>query len=99
MSLPNIDATLAYEEENFWLLRYRRTIFFFLIALSLAGIYLAQKVPISVCPDTNFPRVVIGVDNAYMPLEQIQVPISNPIEDAIISVPGLLRVRSTTSRG
>jgi CzcA family heavy metal efflux pump len=99
MSLPNIDATLAYEEENFWLLRYRRPIFFFLIALSLAGIYLAQKVPISVFPDTNFPRVVIGVDNGVMPVEQMQVTITKPIEDAINSVPGLLTVRSTTSRG
>ncbi len=67
--------------------------------LSLAGIYLAQKVPISVFPDTNFPRVVIGVDNGVMPVEQMQVTITKPIEDAINSVPGLLTVRSTTSRG
>src|ERR1700709_2823440 len=90
---------LANEEEDFWLLRYRGPILFFLIVLSLAGIYLAQKVPISVFPDTNFPRVVIGVDNGVMPVEQMQVTITKPIEDAINSVPGLLTVRSTTSRG
>jgi CzcA family heavy metal efflux pump len=86
-------------EETFWLLRYRGPIFFFLIVLSLAGIYLAQRVPISVFPDTNFPRVVIGIDNGVMPVEQMQVTITKPIEDAINSVPGLLTVRSTTSRG
>src|SRR5580692_6082038 len=93
------NESLSQPEENFWLLRYRGPIFFFLIVLSLAGMYLAQKVPISVFPDTNFPRVVIGVDNGVMPVEQMQVTITKPIEDAINSVPGLLTVRSTTSRG
>jgi CzcA family heavy metal efflux pump len=98
MNLSAKDAA-AHEEEAFWLLRYRGPIFFFLIVLSLAGIYLSQKVPISVFPDTNFPRVVIGVDNGVMPVEQMQITITKPIEDAINSVPGLLTVRSTTSRG
>jgi CzcA family heavy metal efflux pump len=66
---------------------------------SIAGIYAAQQVPISVFPETNFPRVVIGVDNGVMPVEQMQVTITKPIEDAVNSVPGLVTVRSTTSRG
>jgi len=76
-----------------------RTIFFLVVVLSLAGIYAAFQVPISVFPDTNFPRVVIGVDNGVMPVEQMQVTITKPIEDAVNSVPGLRTVRSTTSRG
>jgi CzcA family heavy metal efflux pump len=84
---------------EFWLVRFRGPIFFFLIVLSLAGIYAAQQVPISVFPDTNFPRVVIGIDNGVMPVEQMQVTITKPIEDAVNSVPGLVTVRSTTSRG
>ncbi len=83
----------------FWLARSVRTIFFFAIALTVAGIYAAFRVPISVFPDTNFPRVVIGVDNGVMPVEQMQVTITKPIEDAVNSVPGLMVVRSTTSRG
>ena len=76
-----------------------RTIFFLVVILFLAGIYAAFQVPISVFPDTNFPRVVIGVDNGVMPVEQMQVAITKPIEDAVNSVPGLRTVRSTTSRG
>jgi multidrug efflux pump subunit AcrB len=76
-----------------------RTIFFLVAVLTLAGVYAAFQVPISVFPDTNFPRVVIGVDNGVMPVEQMQVTITKPIEDAVNSVPGLLTVRSTTSRG
>jgi CzcA family heavy metal efflux pump len=85
--------------ERFWLTRTIRTIFFFVVVLTIAGIYLSFKVPISVFPETNFPRVVIGVDNGVMPVEQMQVTITKPIEDAINSVPGLATVRSTTSRG
>ncbi len=85
--------------EGWWLARASKPIFFFLIVLTLAGVYGATRVPISVFPDTNFPRVVIGVDNGVMPVEQMQVTITKPIEDAINSVPGLVTVRSTTSRG
>ncbi len=59
--------------ESFWLARSTRTIFFFAAVLTLAGIYFAFQVPISVFPETNFPRVVIGVDNGVMPVEQMEV--------------------------
>ena len=87
------------QERGFWLARMSRTIFFLVVVLTLAGIYAALQVPISVFPETNFPRVVIGVDNGVMPVEQMQVTITKPIEDAMNSVPGLVTVRSTTSRG
>ncbi|MDR3727871.1 MAG: efflux RND transporter permease subunit [Terracidiphilus sp.] len=94
------EATAAVAgHKPFWLARSSRTIFFFVVVLTLAGIYLALQVPISVFPETNFPRVVIGVDNGVMPVEQMHVTITKPIEDAVNSVPGLKTVRSTTSRG
>ncbi len=42
---------------------------------------------------------MIGVDNGVMPVEQMEVTITKPIEDAVNIVPGLVTVRSTTSRG
>jgi len=85
--------------QPFWLSRATRTIFFFVFVFTLAGAWAALQVPISVFPDTNFPRVVIGVDNGVMPVEQMEVTITKPIETAVNSVPGLVTVRSTTSRG
>ncbi|HEY9127914.1 MAG TPA: efflux RND transporter permease subunit [Acidobacteriaceae bacterium] len=85
--------------KEYWLVRFREPIFFFLIVLSIAGIFAAQRVPISVFPETNFPRVVIGVDNGVTPVEQMQVTVTKPIEDAVNSAPGLATIRSTTSRG
>ena len=87
------------EPNGLWVARHATTILFSTILLCIAGIYLAGKVPISVFPETNFPRVVIGIDNGVMPVEQMQITITKPIEDAVNSVPGLLTVRSNTSRG
>ncbi|MEZ2347047.1 efflux RND transporter permease subunit [Terriglobus sp. RCC_193] len=94
-----MEQPLMPRQDRYWLVRFRGPIFFFLTVLSLAGIYAAQKVPISVFPETNFPRVVIGIDNGVMPVDQMQVTVTKPIEDAVNSVPGLTTVRSTTSRG
>lgn len=86
-------------QKPFWLPKATRTIVFFAIVLTVAGIYLALQVPISVFPETNFPRVVIAIDNGVMPVDQMEVTITRPIENAINSVPGLQSVTSTTSRG
>ena len=48
---------------------------------------------------TNFPRIIIGVDNGVMPINQMEVTITGPLENAVNSVPGLEDVRSVTSRG
>ncbi len=90
---------IGHGHKHFWLARSTRPIFFFAVMLTLAGVYLAFKVPISVFPETNFPRVIIGVDNGVMPVEQMEVTITRPIENAVNSVPGLTSIRSITSRG
>jgi len=97
--MPAPERTSPPARSGFWLTRFTRPIFFFAVILTLAGAYLALQVPISVFPETNFPRVVIGVDNGVMPVEQMAVTITRPIEDAVNSVPGLQTVRSITSRG
>ena len=86
-------------KQTYWLARSVRTILFLALALTAAGVYAFFRTPIAVFPETDFPRIVIGVDNGVMPVEQMQVTITKPIEDAVNSVPGLLTVRSTTSRG
>ncbi|PYX43058.1 MAG: AcrB/AcrD/AcrF family protein [Acidobacteria bacterium] len=65
----------------------------------MLGGYLAFTIPVSVLPSTNFPRILIAVDNGVMPIDQMMVTITRPIEEAVNSVPGLEEVRSTTSRG
>lgn len=82
-----------------WFQRLSRPILFLTISLALIGAYLAFGIPVSVFPDTNFPRIVIGVDNGVTPIDQMLVTITRPIEEAVNSVPGLQKVTSITSRG
>lgn len=84
---------------SFWVSRYAKPIIFLIITLAMVGIYVAFTIPIAVFPSTNFPRVVIGVDNGVMPIDQMLVTVTRPIELAVNSVQGLQQVRSTTSRG
>src|SRR5882762_1465013 len=82
-----------------WFHRLSHPVLFLTISLALVGGYLALSIPISVFPSTDFPRIVIGVDNGVMPIDQMLVTVTKPIEEAVNSVPGLSRVQSITSRG
>jgi len=86
-------------ENSYWFLRHSRSVIFLILTLALLGGYLAFTIPVSVFPSTNFPRVLIAVDNGVMPIDQMMVTITRPIEETVNSVPGLLEVRSITSRG
>jgi CzcA family heavy metal efflux pump len=87
------------EESEHWTGRYLKSIIFIIAALAAFGVYLVFTIPIAVFPSTNFPRIVVGIDNGVMPIEQMQVTVTRPIEEAVNSVPGLDRVVSITSRG
>jgi len=86
-------------EPSFWFTRHSKPVIFLILTLAAVGAYLAFTIPISVFPTTNFPRVLIGVDNGVMPIDQMMVTITRPLEEAVNSVPGLQSVRSITSRG
>ncbi len=82
-----------------WIAQHSRPVIFVILTLGLLGAYLAFTIPVSVFPSTDFPRVLIAVDNGVMPIDQMTVTVTRPIEEAVNSVPGLLTVRSITSRG
>src|SRR6059036_326700 len=92
-------STLEERSENYWFDRHSKSIIFLIIILGIIGIYEAFQLPVAVFPTTNFPLIKIGVDNGVMPIEQMEVTITRPIEQAVNIVPGLQSVRSVTSRG
>jgi CzcA family heavy metal efflux pump len=87
------------EERGFWFVRHAKSIIFLICTLAAVGAYLAFTIPIAVFPQTDFPRIVIGIDNGVMPIDQMMVTITRPVEEAVNAVPGLQDVRSITSRG
>jgi CzcA family heavy metal efflux pump len=87
------------ESSRYWFAYFSKPIIFLILTLALVGVYEAFTIPIAVFPETNFPRIVIGIDNGVMPIDQMMVTITRPVEEGVNSVRGLHRVLSITSRG
>ena len=79
--------------------RHALSIAFIAVALCLAGILSALHTPSSVFPQTDFPRVVILVDNGIMPADEMMATVTRPIEEVMKDIPGAVSVRSATKRG
>jgi len=86
-------------ESSYWFARHSKPLIFLILTVAALGGFLAFNIPVSVFPTTNFPRIVLAVDNGVMPIDQMMVTVTRPVEEAVNSVPGLEEVRSTTSRG
>jgi len=67
--------------------------------LCAAGVYAAWQLPIAVFPQTDFPRIVIIVDNGEAPASQTLASVTRPIEEAMNGIPGIARIKSKTARG
>ena len=82
-----------------WLQRHRRSLLFMLAVLVLAGLMAALKMPVALFPDITFPRIVVSANSGNMPISQTQIAVTRPLEQALRTVPGVERIRSTTARG
>jgi len=87
------------QTDRYWFARHSKSIVFLICILAMIGVYEALTLPVAVFPTTNFPRIIIGVDNGVMPIEQMEIAITRPLESTVRTVPGLEDVRSVTSRG
>src|SRR3954453_789549 len=79
--------------------RQSRAILVIVALLCAAGVYAATQLPIAVFPETDFPRIVIIVDNGEAPAAQTLVSVTRPIEEAMNGIPGIARIKSKTARG
>ena len=84
---------------SYWFARGTKPIIFLIITLALIGGYLAFTIPIAVFPSTDFPRIIVAADNGVMPIDQMLVTITRPLEEAVSGVMGIQDVKSITSRG
>ena len=82
-----------------FIIRHGSTIVFLCVVLCIAGIYAALAMPSAIFPQTNFPRVVILIDNGVMPASEMMATITRPVEEAVKDIPGVRTVRSKTGRG
>lgn len=76
-----------------------RAVLVLIALLCAAGLYAAWQLPVAIFPQTNFPRIVIIVENDVVPAPQTLVSVTRPIEEAMNGIPGIVRIKSTTARG
>ena len=82
-----------------FLTAHGRTVWLAVILLTLAGVVGASRLPVSLFPHIDYPRVIVSVEAGNRDAAQMAAEITRPIEIALRAVPGVTRIRSTTSRG
>ena len=74
-------------------------LFLFLVILAVAGAYEAASLPSAIFPSVTFPQVKVIADVGDEPAAQMMPTVTRVLEEAILRVPGITIVRSTTARG
>src|ERR1700680_1071233 len=82
-----------------WTARFSGPIIFVIITLIAIGVYLAFTISVAVFPSTDFPRIVVGIDNGVAPINQMEVMVTRPIEEPIKPAPGRVYGKSITAPG
>ena len=76
-----------------------RAILLVVLSFAIAGGVFMFQLPVSIFPQTDFPRVVVLVDNGITPVDVQMLTVTRPLEEAVRIVPGVNLIRSTTARG
>ncbi len=82
-----------------WMQKHRRSLLFLIVVLVAGGLASVFRLPVSLFPTVNFPRVRVSLDAGDRPADRMAVEVTRTVEESVRSVPGVRSVRSTTSRG
>jgi CzcA family heavy metal efflux pump len=79
--------------------RHSRAVLLITAIVATAGVFAAGSLPSDIYPPLQFPRIVAIAHAGSTPSRSMMLTITRPIEQAIMEVPGIRRVRSRTFRG
>ena len=79
--------------------RQSRAVVLITIFASVAGAIASVALPSSIYPPLQFPRIAVIAHAGTTPAPSMMLTVARPIEQAIMEVPGIRRVRSRTFRG
>jgi len=65
----------------------------------MAGLYAATRLPAGIYPEAEFERIVVVADGGTFEPREAVVAVTRPLEEALIGVIDLRRLRSRTVRG
>ena len=82
-----------------WVLSRPAALFLLIAVLCAAGVWSGLRLPSSIFPAVTFPRIKVIAEAAEEPAAQMVPAVTRPLEEALLRVPGIERVVSTTTRG
>jgi CzcA family heavy metal efflux pump len=82
-----------------WAAAHRRSILSLFMFFAVAGVLTAFRLPVSLFPRVNFPRISINVDAGDRPADQMVIAVTRKIEQGVRPIPGVASIRSTSTRG
>lgn len=82
-----------------WLLRNQVALIFATTVLMFASAWAFVQLPKDVFPNAAFPRFHLVADIGFSSLENTEINVTRPLEEAIKTVPDVHEVRSVTERG
>src|SRR6185436_14330316 len=80
-------------------LRHSRAAVLLAVALVAGGALAARALPSGIYPPLEFPRIVIVAHSGTLPPQSMSLIVTRPIEQVVMAVPGIRRVRSKSIRG
>jgi CzcA family heavy metal efflux pump len=80
-------------------IRHSRAAAIVAVALAVAGALAAISLPSSIYPPLQFPRIVIIAQSGTLPPQSMTLTVTRLLEQAVMEVPGIRRVRSRSIRG
>lgn len=80
-------------------LKHRVAVLCAALAVIVAGIYSAIRLPIDVLPDLNRPRVVVLTESHGLAPEEVEKRVTIPLENAFNGLDDSIAIRSTSKAG
>jgi CzcA family heavy metal efflux pump len=82
-----------------WAFRQSRAIGLLVTGLVISGAVAALALPSGIYPPLQFPRIVIVAHSGTLPPQSMSLIVTRPLEQVVMTVPGVRRVRSRSIRG
>ncbi len=70
-----------------------------IVIVIMGGLFAYSKLQTSLFPEITFPKIKVIADAGQLPVDQMMLTVTRPLELAIKKVPDLQTIRSSTSRG
>ena len=79
-----------------WALHNRAFIIGIAVILMATGLRTATQLPVEVLPDLTKPTVIVLTESPGLAPEEVELRVTQPIENALMGVTGLTRLRSNS---